>query len=63
MAECSFCGKEMPEGTGMMYVQKDATTYFFCSGKCEKNQLRLKRSRAKVKWTKKFLSEKEIRKG
>ncbi|AXV38569.1 MAG: 50S ribosomal protein L24e [Methanobacteriaceae archaeon] len=53
MRECSFCHENIPEGTGMMYVKKDGTVYFFCSSKCEKNMINLKRVPRKVKWVKK----------
>ena len=49
--ECSFCGKEIPKGTGYMYVKKDGTTYYFCSRKCRKNQINLKRVGKKTLWT------------
>ncbi len=51
--ECSFCKQEIKPGTGLIYVKKDGTTYYFCSKKCEKNLLKLKRNPAKVKWVKK----------
>ena len=34
-----------------MYVKKDATIFHFCAKKCEKNALKLGRSRRKTKWT------------
>ncbi len=51
--KCSFCGKEIIPGTGKIYALKDGTRYYFCSSKCEKNLLKLKRKPAKVKWVKK----------
>jgi len=48
---CSFCGKPIAKGTGFMYVKKDGTVFHFCSSKCEKNQLKMKRSRRKTRWT------------
>jgi len=51
---CSFCGTEIEPGTGKMYVKKDATVFHFCSNKCQKNQIKLKRSPRRTKWTKKF---------
>ena len=29
MRTCSFCGEEIPEGTGKMYVRRDGSIYFF----------------------------------
>jgi large subunit ribosomal protein L24e len=51
---CSFCGSEIEPGTGKMFVKKDSTIFHFCSNKCQKNQLVLKRSPRRTKWTKKF---------
>jgi len=50
--KCTFCGNEIEPGTGMMYVKKDGTIYYFCSSKCRKNMLELKRDPKKVRWTK-----------
>ena len=52
MRTCSFCGKEIEEGTGKMYVKKDGSIYFFCSSKCEKNMIKLGRVPRKVKMMK-----------
>jgi large subunit ribosomal protein L24e len=41
----------MEKGTGKIYVKKTGKILFFCSMKCEKNMLKLKRSPRKVKWT------------
>ncbi len=49
---CSFCGYEIEPGTGKMYVKRDGKIYYFCSRKCEKNMLELKRNPRKLKWTK-----------
>ena len=52
MAKCSFCGDDIEKGTGKMYVKKDGKILHFCSRKCEKNMLKLKRKPTKLKWTK-----------
>ncbi|MCK4243429.1 50S ribosomal protein L24e [Candidatus Bathyarchaeota archaeon] len=49
--KCSFCGQEFQHGTGLMYVKTDSTVYWFCSSKCRKNMLVLKREPKKYKWT------------
>ncbi len=49
---CSFCGNEIEVGTGKMYVRRDGKVLYFCSRKCEKNMLELKRNPRKLKWTK-----------
>lgn len=50
MAKCSFCGKQMERGTGKMYVYKTGKIDYFCSMKCEKNKLKLKRKARNIKW-------------
>ena len=51
MVKCSFCGNEINKGTGKMFVKVDGTIYYFCSGKCEKNMLKLRRIPRNVSWT------------
>ena len=41
-----------------MYVKKDAKIFYFCSSKCEKNMLKLKRKPHKIKWTKAYEKKK-----
>jgi large subunit ribosomal protein L24e len=43
MPKCAFTGKEIPPGTGMMYVKKDGSILWFSSRKAEKNFLVMKR--------------------
>lgn len=54
---CSFCRLKLPLGTGSMLVKKDGATLYFCSSKCEKNSLKLRRSPRKVKWVAKRKEE------
>ena len=54
MAKCSFCKYTLEPGTGTMYVKTDGSILHFCSMKCEKNMLKLKRSARYMKWTKAF---------
>ena len=49
--KCSFSGKEIPMGTGKMYVKKDGTILWFSSLKAQKNMLQLKRKANKIRWT------------
>lgn len=51
MAKCSFCGKEIPRGTGKMYIKKTGMILWFCKNKCEKNMIKLKRLPRETKWT------------
>jgi len=57
--DCYFCGKEIAKGRGVMYVKADGTTFYFCSDKCKKNSLKLKREGRRVKWTEKFRTFRE----
>ncbi|MCD4759756.1 50S ribosomal protein L24e [archaeon] len=52
MVKCSFCNKTIEPGTGKLFVFKTGKTANFCSRKCEKNLLKLKRNPVKFKWTK-----------
>jgi len=48
---CSFCGKPIEPGTGLMFVRNDNQRFYFCSRKCERNLLHLKRKARRIKWT------------
>ncbi|QKQ98522.1 50S ribosomal protein L24e [Candidatus Nanohaloarchaea archaeon] len=37
MAECYYCGDEVPKGQGKMLILNSGERLHFCSGKCEKN--------------------------
>lgn len=50
--ECSFCGKELKPATGKIFVRDNGQSLYFCSTKCEKNQIKLGRDNRKFKWTK-----------
>ena len=50
--QCSFCGDEFPQGTGTMYVRNDGSILWFCSSKCKKSAVKIKRDPRKLKWTK-----------
>ncbi|AJF62105.1 TPA: 50S ribosomal protein L24e [Candidatus Woesearchaeota archaeon] len=49
--KCTFCGKEFTPGTGKMYIKSDAKILYFCSGKCEKNMIKLSRKPRLTRWT------------
>jgi len=51
MVKCSFSGKEIPVGKGIMYVKVDGKILYFYDRKCEKNMLKLGRKAQKVTWT------------
>lgn len=54
MPNCSFCDENMRKGTGILYVKKDGTLSYFCSSKCRKNTLNLRREGRRQKWTHAF---------
>ena len=49
--KCSFTGKQIPPGTGMMYVKKTGQVQYFISSKAKKNYLELNRVPARTRWT------------
>ena len=51
MTKCVFCGKEEASFRGVHLIKNDGTVNFFCSSKCRKNALKLKRDKRKLKWT------------
>tara|TARA_B100000749_G_scaffold10783_1_gene9019 strand:- start:414 stop:617 length:204 start_codon:yes stop_codon:yes gene_type:complete len=52
---CSFCDRTVVKGSGTMLAKNDGTVLWFCSSKCKKNALVLKRDPRKLKWTKKYI--------
>jgi len=59
--ECAFCGYEIPHGKERIFVNKKGELFRFCSKKCEKNLLKLRRKPREVRWTKAYWDEKNIR--
>ena len=59
---CSFCGIEIDQGTGKMYIKSDGKIFYFCSMKCEKNMIKLGRKPRLIKWTKEYQKIKKVRK-
>ena len=43
MAKCSFCNIDIEKGTGKIVVSSAGKIRNFCSMKCEKNMIKLKR--------------------
>ena len=48
---CSFCGNEIEPGTASMHVRRDGVVRYFCSSKCRRNALFLRRTPRDIKWT------------
>ncbi len=55
---CTFCGLEIEPGTGKMYIKKDGSIFHFCSSKCQKNLVKLKRVPRRTEWTERYVKEK-----
>lgn len=51
MPNCNFCDSQIKKGTGTMYAKKDGTIFYFCSSKCRKNTIKLRREGRRQKWT------------
>ena len=41
--KCTYCTKEIKKGTGMVYVYKIGTLSYFCSNRCYKSAVFIKR--------------------
>ncbi len=57
--KCSFCDTEITKGTGKIYVKTDGKVLYFCSSKCEKNFLKLKRKPRTTTWTGEYMKVKK----
>ena len=60
MPRCSFCKQNYEFPRGLTLVLNDGNILYFCSSKCRKNQLRLKRDNKKVNWIRKSVVETEV---
>ena len=49
--KCSFCGSQIREGTGKIFVKADGRIFNFCDSKCQKNW-NMGRSGKNAGWTK-----------
>lgn len=58
--KCSFCGREIKKGTGMLFVMASGRYMSYCSSKCRKNA-EMKRKPRKVKWTEEYRNEKRAK--
>lgn len=58
--KCNFCGKKFEKGFGIMFVKNDGSILYFCSSKCRKNKLKLRRNPKKFKWTEFYPRKKKI---
>jgi large subunit ribosomal protein L24e len=49
MAKCSFCGAQIVQGRGIIFVENSGRILNFCSSKCRKNR-NMGREPKKLKW-------------
>lgn len=54
MTKCVFCGKEESPHKGINLIKNEGVVNYFCSMKCRKNAIKLKRDKRKVRWTEAF---------
>lgn len=54
MQKCTFCGSVYEFPRGLTYVTGEGKISYFCSSKCRKNALNLRRDKFKVNWVKKM---------
>jgi large subunit ribosomal protein L24e len=59
LKRCSFCGREVGLGRGIMLVKNDGTNLWFCSSKCRKSYTVLRRDPRKLKWTRPYEGKEE----
>ena len=59
MTKCVFCGREESPYKGVYLIANDGSINFYCSSKCRKNALNLKRDKKKLKWTEAYRISKE----
>jgi large subunit ribosomal protein L24e len=57
MPKCTFCGIDIKKGTGKIFIYTSGKIANFCSNKCEKNLLKLKRKPMKTRWTQEWIKE------
>lgn len=54
MTKCFFCGREQESFRGLHFIKNDGSVDYFCSSKCRKNALHLKRDKRKMRWAEAF---------
>lgn len=55
LRNCSFCGRHITTGHGIMLIRNDGQIQWTCSSKCKKNMRVLKRDPRKLKWTARYV--------
>lgn len=63
MPKCVFCGKDKDAFRGLHLIRNDGSITYFCSSKCRRNALNLKRDKRKVRWAEAFHITREKARG
>ena len=53
MPRCTFCKQNYEFPRGMTLILNDGNIMYFCSSKCRRNAIKLKRDNKKVNWVRK----------
>ena len=61
LQKCTFCGDTIAQGTGKLFIRKDAKMIWLCGNKCEKNMNKLGRKSRETPWTAEYKIEKKSR--
>lgn len=56
---CSFCGRPILPGTGLMYVRTDGVVLRFCSRKCFVSMVKMGRNPKRQAWVRKAAKPKK----
>lgn len=59
LAKCIYCGREQEDFKGTYLIKNEGIMVYYCSGKCQRNHLKLKRDRRRIKWTEAYRETKE----
>lgn len=58
MVKCVFCGRDEQHFKGVHLIKNDGSVNYFCSSKCRRNALKLKRDKRRLKWASAYGEEK-----
>ncbi len=62
LAKCVFCGIEQEDFKGTYFIRNDGLVHYYCSSKCYKNHLGLRRDKKRVRWTEAHMALKSAEK-
>jgi len=54
LKKCFYCNNDIYPSIGVAYIKNDGSIRYYCSSKCRKNSIDLKRDPRKYKWTLKY---------